>query len=269
MNHRLFFIASGVLFGAGLFVLSIYQSEFIAAEGGGIPVEVAVATVDIPFGQPVRAEWLATKVLPANYVESRHILASSMRDIIGLPLVQSVRAGESILQSDLSFLSNESRTLSAVVPEGERAYAVAATGTSSFGGLIRPGDRVDMLLTVGTAYGDEGWRNVVVLQNLLVVAVGRAIGGRGPSRNTSEGGSNITVLVSMQEAELIQESIGIGAVQFMLRNPNDEVELETTRALSMRDIYEDARREAFLLRRRRGTAIAQTTAPEVNEGVDR
>jgi len=172
MSRTLLLISAALLVG-GLFLFWLYKEEFRARETGGPPVAVLAAARDIELGQPIRQEWLTTKEIPQNYVEERHLPASAARDLVGLPLAQTVRAGEAILRTDLSTISDARRTLSGSIPAGMRAVTVLARPTSTFGGLLRPGDRVDVLVTVGTRELQETWRQAVVLENVLVLAVGQ------------------------------------------------------------------------------------------------
>ena len=41
----------------GLVVVYLYQEQFRLERSGGPAVEVVTATQDIPFGEPIRAEW--------------------------------------------------------------------------------------------------------------------------------------------------------------------------------------------------------------------
>ncbi|GAB4197432.1 MAG: hypothetical protein OHK0013_05610 [Sandaracinaceae bacterium] len=245
-------LASAALLVGGLVVMYLYQEQFRIERSGGPSVEVVIAAQDIAFGEPVRAEWLSTKLLPRDYVEDRHILGNRIRDLIGLPLAQSVRAGEAIMRTDLSPLSDQQRTLSGEIPSGSRAITIMATPTSSFNGLLRPGDHVDVVLTIGDPLRHEGWHNVLLLENVAVLAVGRQIheeemddGRRAfrPGQTTS-----VTLQVTIEEGALITQAQQDGRIQLMLRNGNDLSERGTRHELQMADISDPLRRARFLAR---------------------
>ncbi len=242
---------SGALLLGGFGVFWHYQRLFVANETGGAPVPVIAASVDIPLGQPVRAEWLTTKDLPHDYVDDRHLPASAMRDLIGLPLAQSVRRGEAILRTDLSELSDARRTLSGTIPEGERATTIVVKPTSNFGGLLRPGDRVDVLLTVGNRISNESWRQVVLLENVLVLAVGQEF----EVRREDQGGSdqartgraaNVTLQVTLEQGSTLAMARREGTLNLLLRNPNDSIVGTVHADLRAADIFEQERRVRFL-----------------------
>jgi pilus assembly protein CpaB len=245
-------MASVALILAGIVVMYLYQEQYRLERSGGRPVDVVMASQDIPFGEPVRAEWLATRSLPADYVEDRHILATRIRDLIGLPLAQSVRAGEAIMRTDLSPLSDQQRTLSGEIPQGSRALTILATQTSSFNGLLRPGDHVDVILTIGDPMRASGWRNALLLENVTILAVGRAL----HEEETEEGRrgyrlgqtTSVTLQVTFPQGALITQAQQDGRIQLTLRNANDVSERGTRFELQAADIEVQERRERFLFR---------------------
>lgn len=93
-------------------------------------------------------------------------------------------AGEQVIDSRLVGASAPGRGLAFSVPDGMRAVSVPVSEVSAAGGLIVPGDRVDVL--AATSYerlfepqaevGENARRGVAVitvLQNVLVLAVGQ------------------------------------------------------------------------------------------------
>lgn len=258
-------VAAALFFG-GLFVTSMYQDAFILHDTGGRPIEVLVAAIDIPIGQPVRDEWVTTRVLPEAYVENRHLRFDVRREILGFPLAQEVHAGECILRTDLSPLSDNQRTLSASVPPGMRAYTLPTTRTSVHGGLLRPGDRVDVLVSMGEFANPMAGHGVVLLQNLLVLAYGQEItverSSSGERSTSAIISTNVTLQVTVDEAALIAQARSDSAVvSLVLRNPND-AETSTTRIADVRitDVLEVDRRNRFLRRALRNL-LAEVVPP--------
>jgi pilus assembly protein CpaB len=227
--NRTMLILSGALLVAGIALFYVYSATFMRDETGGQRMHVIAAAVDIPFGQPIRAEWLTTKEIPESYVEERHIMASDLRSLIGVVLAQSVRSGEAILRTDLSSLSDQQRTLSGEIPAGRRAISVRARPESSFAGLLRPGDRVDMLVTVGDYRVENSGRCVVVAQNLLVLAVGRELEITYDNDREQPRGDWTTQLsleVTPDVAQRIAVADEQGDMRVLLRNPNDASRVE-------------------------------------------
>jgi pilus assembly protein CpaB len=223
MNRTLLILAGALIVG-GLVVFQLYMDAFVREETGGTRVLVVTAAQDIPFGQPIQADWLTLEELPQAYVEDRHLRASDLRRLIGLPLAQSVRGGEAILRTDLSTLSNQQRTLSAEIPAGKRAVSIFAQAESTFAGLLRPGDRVDVMLTVGDAREPNSGRTVVLAQNLLVLSVGIGMVREWDDdreRPRDDPTAQVSLEVGLEEAQRLVLARNRGQLRLLLRNAND------------------------------------------------
>ena len=251
--NRTLLLLSVALLGGGLAVFQLYMSEYRAEEAGGEMIEVLTAAVDIELGTPVREAWLTTKEIPQSYVEERHLPSTAARDLIGFPLAQSVRAGEAILRTDLSSLSDARRTLSGAIPPGMRAATLMVTTTSTFGGLLRPGDRVDLVLSTGGRELPSTWRGVFVLENLLVLAVGQEFEIR--ETDSAEQGvrmgraTNITFQVTIEQGGVLTMARQYGGrMTLLMRNPNDIEVGQVHPDLVAQDIFDPLRRARFLRR---------------------
>lgn len=223
MNRTLLILASALVLG-GIAVFYLYTEAYVRDETGGMRVLVVTAAEDIPFGEPMQAEWLTLQELPQSYVEDRHLRASDLRRLIGVPLAQSVRAGEAILRTDLSSLSDQQRTLSGEIPQGKRAVSIFCQPESSFAGLLRPGDRVDVLLTVGDHRVPDSGQTVVLAQNILVVSVGTGTvrdWDDDRHRAREDPTAQVSLEVGLEDAQRLVLARGQGQLRLLLRNPND------------------------------------------------
>ena len=122
--------------------------------------------------------------------------------------------------SDLAELRGPARTLSMLVQKGMRAVSVSAK-TSSFDGLLRPGDRVDVLFTPGQN-GVESGPTGLLLQNLLVLSVGSDVGraDEAPKDRLSRGNS-VTLSTTVEQAQLVTQAKERGRLTLTLRNSSD------------------------------------------------
>ena len=261
MNRTLLILSGALIVAAGA-VYYVYADTYVREETGGERLLVVTAVVDIPFGEPIQAAWLTAEELPETYVEERHLRISEMRQLVGVPLAQSVRAGEAVLRTDLSSLSDQQRTLSAEIPEGRRAVSLHALPISTFGGLLRPGDRVDALLVAGDYRIPNSGRSMVLAQNLLVLAVGQTMGW---DRESDPEGRRIgaQVVVSLQceldDAQRLTLAHEEGNVQLLLRNANDGSELGEPPEVREAELYDRRYREGWLRR----FAMVESPEPEV------
>lgn len=237
-------IAAAICGVAGLVMLLLYMQRFEQEASGGPPQQVLIATRDIPLGAAITQDMLGYQPLPQSYVEDRHIPASEAERIIGVRVTSGVRGGESLLWTDLATTSEQRRDLSALVRNGMRAITIRADVSASFGGLLRPGDRVDALLT--TERDTRQHVTIPLLQNLLVLAAGRDTGAPvrpGERRTTHQGSVNqVTLSVTLEQAGVLALAQEQGKLTLVLRNPEDITLVENAPETTTADIIEPARR---------------------------
>jgi pilus assembly protein CpaB len=264
MNTKALIIAIGAA-ALGLVLLLLYKQRFEAEASGGVPVRVLIAVQDIPLGAALSENMMGYRLIPQAYLEDRFIRYSDVRRIIGVRVSNGLRANQTVMWTDLATASDARRDLSSLVSTGMRAITVRADITNSFGGLLRPGDRVDVLGTLSRTGGENDRVTIPLLQNVLVLAAGRDTGGEAQRQtvNGTTGGNNpveisqITLSVSMEEAQLLTYAADRGGaggrhtgLTLVLRNPEDIAILEGVPETNIEDIFEPTRR-ANVSRRRR------------------
>jgi pilus assembly protein CpaB len=264
MNRKAL-LAAALAAVAGLVLLFLYMERFKAEATGGAPVGVVFAVQDIPLGTAVTKQMVGIRPLPQAYVEDRHVLGSDARRIIGVRVSSGVKANESILWTDLATTSETRRDLSGLVRSGMRAITVRADITSAFGGLLRPGDRVDVLLTAARneTVNAEERVTIPLLQNLLVLAIGRDTGGEAVLANADPRAarglskSAVTLSATLAQAQILTFAGHRGDLTLILRNPDDIAVVDGLPETTAADILEPERR-AQLLRRERPTQTPDT-----------
>lgn len=242
----------------GVALVFPYRAAFIERYGGGQAVEVLTALRDIEIGQVVRAEMVGTRLLPAQYVEPRHLGMRDRRSILGVHLSRRVHAGEAILQTDLEATSSRGRTLSSTIPAGLRATTIL-TRRGLLGGLVNPGDHIDVLLKSNEAI--EQSNAFVILQNIMVLAVAQTLAQ--PNQATREAPDRsrieiVTLQVTHSQAALLRQAERSGEIDFVLRNPDDG-ELTSIPPTTYADLTDVVRRDRF--RMRYAPAISAPIAP--------
>ncbi|MGB0680457.1 MAG: Flp pilus assembly protein CpaB, partial [Polyangiales bacterium] len=170
-------VLSGVL---ALAALLLYLRRFEQEVSGGPKVRVLYALKNIPLGSAIDAAMLGERAVPSAYLSERQVPASELDRILGVRTSLGLEAGESLLWTDLATTLQQGRDLSALVPKGKRALSIRVDGASTFGQLLRPGDRVDVLLS--TRETSETMTGPL-LQNVMLLAVGSDTG---QARNQGE-----------------------------------------------------------------------------------
>lgn len=188
---------------------------------------VTVAARDLTAGQRLQAADLARREMPAGFLPSGVFAADDVERVLGQRLAVGLRAGDPIGTGAL-----ESRTpaLSWRLPEGSRAVTVPVDQVSSQAGLVRPGDRVDLMLAEERQQGAE--RCVVVrslLESVHVLATGQATRealrpGDVPLDVPVDGESRystITLDVTPEQAQQLAVGLRMGELIPMLRGAAD------------------------------------------------
>ncbi len=171
----------------------VQQAGQGARQAGLVPV--VVAAQDIGVRTQVTAQMLELKQVPAD---ARHPKAlTSLEQLNGKVTNLPVAAGEQVLSTKF-FARKEDSGLAFRVPAGRRAVSVNVNEVISTGGLIVPGDFVDVI-AVFTATGGDGQQGGqgtqasqvpdsagVILQNIEVLAVAQSI--QGPQAETPNNG---------------------------------------------------------------------------------
>jgi pilus assembly protein CpaB len=218
MNKTPLLIALTAAASAGV-VGHLYLSRLEAELSGGRKVAVLMASEDVPLGSTLSEKSLVVRDVPEAYLDSRHVRANDMKKIVGARMSMPLRANESVLWSDVSSGASV-RLLSTLVERGMRAVAIDGGKAADFDGLLRPGDRVDVLFTPDK--GAEQSATVTLLQNLLVLSVGGSMAktSDGPSKLTSRG-SIVTLSASVGDAQILTHAREQGRLSLTIRNADD------------------------------------------------
>lgn len=193
------------------FYLARYERDV-----GGAPKSVLVVTRDLALGDVITHGALDVRELPERYVEERHISFEDLERVLGARVTSALASGTALLWSDLD-VAHETRTLAGLVRDGMRAFPLPDRDVT-FDGLLRPGDRVDVLFTPEA----ESEQASALLENVLVLTVGRDLG-RPQERaaDALEHAGRVTLSVTLAQAQRLAAREGHGSLRLALRNPQD------------------------------------------------
>lgn len=233
MNKKAFLIAI-VIAAVGVGLSHLYLTRLEHEVTGGARLSVLIAAKDLRPGTVLREALLGVRAMPQAYVGERNIYARDSKKVIGIRVSTHIKANEPVLWSDIATLSQPGRDLSSAVQDGKRAVSLSSQ-TSSFDGLLRPGDRVDILFTPSS--GDE---TSILLQNILVLSVGGQLSQQDEALKGSLGRKSITLSVGIEESQLITQAERQGTLKLILRNPEDIELLEGVAKAVRSDIVRQA-----------------------------
>jgi Flp pilus assembly protein CpaB len=185
------------------------------------PLDIVVPSVPIPAGSVFTEKNLAKKSVPASGTSSRNVPAAEFELLVGARARGNLAAGEPILWTDVEEPFDPER-FSQTIPAGRRAITFEATMSSSFAGLIRPGDSVDLLCEGDAGKGIRTW-----IQAITVISVDRHFN-RAPSKEESQEVSTVTVSVTPEEGRLLASAAREGRIHWFLRNPDEPSKASAT-----------------------------------------
>ncbi len=153
--------------------------------GSGATVPVVVATQEVAAGTRLSADMITVKPV-ATDVAIPNAFGSS-EDVVGkvtrLPLAANEQVSQAKLASgDFEFGKTTDLPLALVVPEGMRGVSATVSTLIGAGGLIRPGDRVDVILSVKMELKDQNGGTLgrtqiarTILQDAQVLAIDQTV----------------------------------------------------------------------------------------------
>ncbi len=177
------------------------------------PVDVVVASCAIPKGMALSAQHLAKLSIPSSATTRRNVPAGEFDLLVGARTKSAIEAGEPILWTDVEE-PFEVETFSRAIPKGRRALTIEADLGSSFSGLIRPGDRVDISCQNAAGRAAPTW-----FYDIPVIAVDRHFD-HPPASDESPDTSTITLSVTPEEGKRLAAARAEG-LRWFLRNPGD------------------------------------------------
>ncbi len=255
-KSRMALLAATALGLVGALLLMLYLNRFEEEISGGRRVALLIVLKPVARGELVSADALTVSEVPIAYVEQRAVRESDRSKVVGVRTAHALSPQDTLMWSDLA-LSTENRDLSSLVAPGKRAVTVRAseTGADTTGnGLVRPGDYVDVIVTL---HGDQGAAPsaaIVLLQRVLVLAVGsetqpQAFVDEPQNRTTFARERQLTLSMKVEEAQLLALARARGTLSVALRGPTDAKVIDGVTDMPLSSLYDKAARETVQKRR--------------------
>ena len=186
-------------------------------------VDVVLAARDLPTGTVVGQGDIRTVPWPGDAIPAG--FSSTAAEVVGRGVLLTIRENEPMLASKLA-RPEAGGGLSISIPEGQRALTFRVDDVIGVGGFVRPGHRVDVLVTVGADGGGGQPTTRMVLQNVEVAATGSTV--EPNPQGEPETVPNATFHLAPDQAERLVMAARSGTIQLALRNPLDVDTVSTT-----------------------------------------
>lgn len=184
------------------------------------PVLVAVA--DLARGKMVTAADVEVCQWPKGLAPANALRKTE--DAVERAAVTQVFKGELMLESKLA-VKGAGRGLAALVPSGMRALTVMASKVATnVAGFVLPGNKVDVLLNMRGGREDDsgGGSTMTLLQAVEVLAVDQRLEAPAENKVDPKGLSSVTLVVTPDQANLLDLGQNMGTLTLSLRNPTDK-----------------------------------------------
>lgn len=174
------------------------------------PIKVLLAATDLPERTRLNESLVRTALVPRRFAAPDAFevrTPADMRMVTNLVTRVRIPKGGAITESALTSFSTGSG-LAVKVPPGYRASVLPVE--RDMAALMKPGDRVDIVVTFEAVFAQGGRRKVTatILQNVLVLSVGRDLG----AGQTGKGDDELKKAASLEEKEAI--SVAVNPIEF-------------------------------------------------------
>ena len=218
-------------------------------------VEAIVLTSPIESGGVITESDIARKVVDRLSNQKIQEIPWQRR---GFAVVQrkadrTLQAGTVLRYSDIKAERKRSDGLAGIIRPGNRAISISVDAVSSVTGLIKPGDRVDI---VGTfrfpeMKGDKSLDviTMTILQSVRIIATGKDMGNSSMLQKKSRGYNTVTLALSPKEVEMIVFASQKGQLVLSLRDAEETGFTDDLQSVNFRYLeenikkYNDARKK--------------------------
>jgi pilus assembly protein CpaB len=202
-------------------VFSWLQNEKNRLMAAPIPlsrnVPVLVSNADLSWGTKLTPEMMQLQEFPSGAIPEGHF--TSLEAIKDRVLLVDLKRSELLLESKLAPLGTTSGGVAAVTDINKRAMSVKVDDVIGVAGFIKPGDRVDVMVTIEPEGGKQAnMMSKMILENVKVLASGTQMERKGKDEEPKPV-QVITVEVDVEEAEKLALASTQGKLRLALRNP--------------------------------------------------
>jgi len=207
-----------------LLIYGYMQRNGKSQEAAAETQPVVVAAVDLSWGTRITNEMLKKTNFLKGSLTTGYFSDPAL--VVGRVLIYPVKVSEPIFESRLAPVEEKTGGVAAVISPKKRAFAVKVDKVIGVSGFIHPGNRVDVLMTLGTGRAFNAVTKTI-LENIRVLAVGSETKERKASEEKSSPTDVITLEVTPEEAEKLALATTEGRLQLALRNFSDTENIAT------------------------------------------
>lgn len=263
--------------GCGL-VASVGITQVMSGRDGssaGVEMEkIVVAVKDLPMGDPVNLDLVKLEDWPRDKIPPGAL--TNLEELNKRRPKTRIFSGSPVLNAQLFGQGETENAAGSHIPPGYRVVSIQVDGVSSSGGLIRAGDRVDLLLCAhpNPSKGVLETSTRTILQDVKVFAVDGRYRLDSADLEKVEQAKTVALLLTPQQAQIVTLATEVGTMRLALRSPDDQLQ-PTVGPSGPSDLFgllaggskRDKERESSL-GNKKGTDTAEAGKPEKGDKVD-
>lgn len=222
MTRKTNLAISAVLAALAAFFVWKYARSLEGRHAGAEPeVTILRAARTLERGTVISEDDLVPAGVPAAYVPAQAVYATDLTDALENKTYNRIVQGDYLLWTDIAGTDDAQAFLLTIQPE-MRAISLPVNPATAVGGLLLPGDRVDVYAAMPSS--DPTSRNaeiLPVLENAPIIAVGDLTAPTLDLERKERAYRTVTVLVDLTEIPGVTYFIENGDLLLTLRNPAD------------------------------------------------
>ncbi len=189
--------------------------------------KIVVAVKDLPMGDPINTEWVKLEDWPKDKVPAGAL--TQLEDVDKRRPKSRVFAGSPVLDVQLFGKGETDNAVGSHIPAGYRVVSIEAAGITSSGGLIRPGDRVDLLLYVQANPSKQIFETAHRHSSR-----GQVLAVDGRFRLDSEDidkvspAKMVSLLLTPEQSQKVTLAAELGTLRLAMRSPEDQLQPKVT-----------------------------------------
>jgi pilus assembly protein CpaB len=184
------------------------------------PVNVVVAKRDLSVGDTISADHFAVRQVPNQYVNADSVRPNDFSSLQGQRLAVAMKRGDTLLPAHID--GQGAQVFSAVLKAGRRALTFEVDVVNSVSGMLRPGDRIDLVYSGKDSSPQSQELTRVLLANVLVLATDQTLTRRDEHTGGERAFGAITLDLAPDEAQRVVVAKAAGRLTALLRNPDDK-----------------------------------------------
>lgn len=198
------------------------------------PIPVVVAKRDLQPGDALTGENFAVRQVPREFVNADTLTPDTFGQLENQRLAVPMKRGDMLLPVHAE--GQGATVFSATLKSGRRAMTFEVDTVNSVSGMLRPGDRIDLMLSQRPA--GEGTEEITrtLLSNMVVLATDQTLKRRDERTGQERSFSTVTLDLSPQDAQRLIVARQAGRLTALLRHPDDQAP-NPTQALSAASLF--------------------------------